>query len=97
MTFTEWLAEGQKNVAGVVDIVNASSNSVWIKPDAFPEERLYFSTAKWTVQERRQRLGGVRVQFDCPPQEIPKFGKPVASNMRLQGSAKAEWRGDAFL
>jgi hypothetical protein len=90
MTFVEWLAEGQKNVTGVIDIVNASGRGAYIKPDAFPEERLYFSTADWTVNERRRRIGGCRVLFDCFSQEIPPVGKPLARHIRLQDSAKAE-------
>lgn len=84
MTFAEWLAEGQKDCKGIVDIVNASGRGAFIKPFTFPEERIYFSTAHWTVQQRRNRIGDLRVLFDCPPQELPPQGKPVACNVRFK-------------
>lgn len=84
-TFEEWINEGCVDAAGVIDIVNASGSGAFIKPLAFPEERLYFSTGNWSVEDRRKPLDGRRVVFNVMAQEVPRIGKPIASKIRPQG------------
>lgn len=86
VTYTEWLAEGQKNVAGKVDFLDNTGRSRYmlLQPDLFPEMRIYLSILDWSDGRRHKPgLVGSRVLFDLPAQEIRRDQKAVAANIRF--------------
>lgn len=81
--FARWLAEGQKDVLGTIQQPNDAGRFAYIKPDAFPEERLYFSFREWPDQSRQRSLQGRLVGFDVETQAWKPERTPEASNVRL--------------
>ena len=92
ITYTEWLAEGGRDLSGEIDFLDNSGKAryILIKPDLFPEERLIFIVSGWSDKVRQSGLVGSRIEFDVMPQEIRPDGTAVAANVRFQDSAKAE-------
>lgn len=97
-TFAEWLAEGQKDVAGSISHVNVKTRYLLLRPDAFPDKTLYAGIVRWTDSQRyRARLEG-RVVFDVPAQDPPMDRNATACKVRIQDSAKRNGGGvDALL
>lgn len=85
--FAQWLAAGQTNARGTIQQPSNRDFSAFIKPDLFPEERLYFSFKEWSpMLIKMMRRGGVQgrpVIFDVDPQTWrPELTLP-AKNVRL--------------
>lgn len=85
--FAQWCMEGQQEVHGTIQQPNDAGQFGYIKPNDFPEERLYFSFREWPdpIRERaRQRsLQGRPVIFDVDPQQWRPDRTLKASNVRL--------------
>lgn len=88
VTFAGWLAEGQEGAEGKIVHVHASGRGLLIKPDQFPEEILFASTADWPVSKRQQRLFGLRVTFDVKAQPVLGDRNATAQNLRFEDSAR---------
>lgn len=90
--FSEWLAEGGKDLSGVIDFLDNSGKAryILIKPDLFPDERLIFRINQWSDKVRQSGLVGSRIVFDLPPQEIRPDEKAEPVNVRFKDSAQAE-------
>ena len=83
-SFDEWAEQGQKEVGGVIDIANKRWKGGYIKPLAFPDQRVYFAyPEEWTKEVVNDRMVGRAVVFDIPPQEVIPGGKVQAFNVRL--------------
>lgn len=85
MTFVDWLAEGQKDVAGSIAHVNVRTKYLLLRPDAYPDSCLYFGTKRWTDNQRFHARFEGRVIFDVPPQDPPVDHNAIAEKVRLQG------------
>lgn len=82
--FEEWAEMGHKEVGGVIDIANKRWKGGYIKPIAFPEQRLFFAYPKeWGEEIICERMVGRAVVFDVPPTDVIPGGKVQAFNVRL--------------
>jgi hypothetical protein len=82
-TYSEWLDRGVKDATGVIDIANDAQRHGFIKPDLYPEERLYFRFEDWPNNVRKKKMVGERVMFDLAPQYWHDGIKGVASHVRF--------------
>jgi len=92
ITYTEWLAEGGRDLSGEIDFLDNSGKAryILIRPDLFPDKTLIFGISGWSDRVRQSGLVGSRIVFDMPSQEIRPNEKAVAANVRFKDSAKAE-------
>lgn len=83
-SFEEWVLNGHQEVGGIIDIANFRWKGGYVKPVAFPDERLYFAyPEEWTHALRSGPLVGRAVVFDVPPQDFSPGTKPQAYNVRF--------------
>ena len=81
--FAQWIVRAQKDLSGTIQQPNNGGRFAYIRPDAFPAERFYFSYKHWPVLLTQEPLQGRPVTFDLEPQSWDPKKTPVAVNVRL--------------
>ena len=83
-TFAQWLRMSHKDERGTIQQPQGPLRIAYIRPDAFPEERLFFSMKDWPITVLHSALQGRPVIFDIEPQPEwePKLSA-ASSNVRL--------------
>lgn len=82
--FAMWLREPHSNLRGTIQQPDDAKRKAYIRPDAFPAERLFFRYDHWPVTLRHRSLQNRPVIFDLKP--YPDWSpetNPEAINVRL--------------
>lgn len=86
-SFAQWLRASHREQRGTIQQPMSKHKFGFIRPDAFPEERLYFRYADWPTTVLHGKLQGRDVIFDTEPQEWSQELSAFAVNVRLAPKA----------
>lgn len=89
--FAMWLRERHTNLSGTIQQPDGAKQKAYVRPDAFPEERLFFSYKDWPITRRHRALQGEPVLFDIQPQPrwTPRLNAE-ATNVRPLAEVSSE-------
>lgn len=82
-SFAQWLRAPHRDQRGTIQQPAKKFKFGYIKPDAFPEERLYFRFADWPITVLHGTLQGRPVMFDTEPENWGPEIIASATNVRL--------------
>lgn len=82
-SFAQWLRAPHKDERGTIQQPQGPLRIAYIRPDAFPEERLFFRYDHWTTTRTHQALQNRVVLFDLDAQDWDPLKTPDATNVRL--------------
>jgi hypothetical protein len=82
-SFAQWLRESHRDQRGTIQQPQGPLRIAYIRPDAFPEERIFFRYDHWTTTRTHRALQNRAVIFDLEPQEWNPMKTPDAINVRI--------------